>query len=93
MSAVKNDFEQLRIFADRLKGYLQQIDDANTNLDQAFSELGEAWQDSQRVEFEKVYQELRDMLLKFHASADQQIPYILELAQILEDYHNTRTRM
>lgn len=93
MSAVINDYEQLRGFVNCLQNYLQQIDNANSGLDQAFSELGDVWRDQQRTDFEEVYNQLRDMLKKFHDSTEQQIPYLLDLANILEQYSSRRTRI
>lgn len=92
MSSVRNDFEQLRLFANRLNQYLDEIDQANSNLDSAFAELGEAWDDHKRMEFEEVYNELRDMINRFRENAEEQIPYLNELADKLEEYTNIRTR-
>ena len=93
MSAVHNDFEQLRVFAERLQGYLDTIADANANLDNAFAELGEIWTDQKRTEFEEVYEQLCQTMMVFKENASQQIPYLCELANILEEYYNRRTSL
>ena len=90
MSAVHNDYEQLRIFIDRLNGYLQTLDEANEGLDHAFAELGEAWNDQKRSEFEEIYAQLRQSFDTFKESTSEQIPYLQHMADILEQYSNLR---
>lgn len=92
MSSVRNDFEQMRLFTERLNQYLDEINQANSNLDSAFNELGESWDDHKRKEFEEVYSDLRDMINRFRENAEEQIPYLHDMADKLEEYYNIRTR-
>ena len=86
MSGVKNNPEDLRVFAGALQRYLDTVAEETARLDGAFNQLGDVWDDQKRREFEDVYGQLRGALNAFNEQATEQIPYLNQLAADLETY-------
>lgn len=86
MGRVHGNPEDLRQFAGALQHYLDTLNEETGQLDGAFNNLGETWDDQKRVEFEEVYQQLRGALNAFEEQAREQIPHLIQLATDLETY-------
>lgn len=78
--------EELRLFANALQHYLDTLEDETGQLDGAFNQLGDTWDDQKRREFEEVYRQLRGALDAFREQSNDQIPYLHQLATDLETY-------
>ena len=83
------DYQELYLFANALQNYLDRVMEETGQLDAAFNQLGDTWQDAKRNEFEENFRQLRGMLNSFCDQASQQIPHLNQLAKHLEDYHRT----
>ena len=86
MSQAHGNPEELRIFAGALQKYLDVLNEETGQLDGAFNQLGDTWDDQKRREFEEVYMQLRNALNHFNEQAAEQIPYLQQLAVDLETY-------
>ena len=86
MSQAHGSPEELRLFASSLQHYLDVLKEETGQLDGAFSQLGDTWDDQKRREFEDVYQQLRNALDSFQEQAENQIPHLQQLATDLETY-------
>jgi uncharacterized protein YukE len=86
MSQAIADPDELDAFAHRLQSYLDQVNEATGQLNQAFGALGETWQDAQRAQFEEQFQELTRQIDVFGANAADQIPHLRGLAAKLREY-------
>lgn len=89
MSGVHGNPEELRAFAGALRQFLDNVETEKSALNNAFSQLGDTWNDEKRNEFEDVYQELIRVLDDFHQNAEDQLPHLYRLAERLEDYLST----
>ena len=69
MAQAHGNPEELRLFANALEHYLNTVEEETGQLDGAFSQLGDTWDDQKRREFEEVYQQLRGALNNFHEQA------------------------
>jgi len=72
---------QLRLFNDDLRGRL-------TGLQAAFRKL--RWQDQQHERFADLFAETTKGLVRFIEAGDEHIPYLLRMAQKLEEYLHQR---
>ena len=86
MSQAHGNPEELRIFASALQKYLDVLNEETGQLDGAFNQLGDTWDDQKRRKFEEVYMQLRNALNHFNEQAAEQIPYLQQLAVDLETY-------
>ena len=86
MSQAHGNPEELRIFAGALQKYLDVLNEETGQLDGAFNQLGDTWDDQKRREFEEVYMQLRNALDHFNEQAAEQVPYLQQLAVDLETY-------
>ena len=86
MSQAHGNPEELRIFAGALQKYLDVLNEETGQLDGAFNQLGDTWDDQKRREFEEVYMQLRSALDHFNEQAAEQVPYLQQLAVDLETY-------
>jgi len=80
------DPDDLERFASSLQMFLDALNDATANLNNAFAALGDTWQDEKRAQFEEEYKALVQQLRQFDANASEQIPYLMTLAARLRDY-------
>ena len=69
MSQAHGNPEELRIFAGALQKYLDVLNEETGQLDGAFNQLGDTWDDQKRREFEEVYMQLRNALNHFNEQA------------------------
>lgn len=80
------DPDELERFARSLQQFIDSLNDALGNLNQAFAVLGDTWQDEKRARFEEEYHALVQQLKQFDANASEQIPHLAGLAARLRDY-------
>lgn len=86
MAGVHATPEELDRFTGTLEGYLNTVESETSRLKSAFNELGDSWQDQQRQSFEENFQQLLNALSQFKQGADEQIPYLRQLAEDLRTY-------
>ena len=86
MAQAIGDPEELERLAHSLQQFIDSLNDATSNLNGAFSALGDSWQDEKRAQFEEEYNALLQQLQQFDANASEQIPYLTALASRLRDY-------
>jgi uncharacterized protein YukE len=78
--------EELRNFAHALAQFNDTIENATGQLSGRFSELGQSWQDQKQQQFEEVFIQLVQTLSRFRDSSGEQINYLHNLANKLDDY-------
>lgn len=86
MAGVRATPEELDRFTGTLESYLNTIESETNRLKSAFNELGDSWQDQQRQSFEEKFNQLLNALSSFKQDADEQIPYLRQLAEDLRTY-------
>lgn len=86
MAGVYATPEELDRFTGTLESYLNTIESETDRLKAAFGELGDSWQDQQRQSFEEKFQQLINALSNFKQDAEEQIPYLRQIAEDLRTY-------
>lgn len=86
MAGVHATPEELDRFTGMLESYLDTVESETNRLRAAFEELGDSWQDQQRLSFEEKFQQLINALYAFSQDAEEQIPYLRQLAEDLRTY-------
>ena len=86
MAGVHATPEELDKFTGTLESYLDIIESETDRLKAAFGELGDSWQDQQRHSFEEKFQQLTNALSGFKQDAEEQIPYLRQIAEDLRTY-------
>lgn len=86
MAGVHATPEELDRFTGTLEGYLNTVESETDRLKAAFGELGDSWQDQQRQSFEENFQQLINALSSFKQDAENQIPYLRQIAEDLRTY-------
>lgn len=86
MPSVHATPEELDRFTGTLESYLETIELETNRLQSAFNELGDSWQDQQRQSFEENFQQLLNALDHFKQDAEEQIPYLRQIAEDLRTY-------
>lgn len=74
------------IFQTLWKPILIQLLRRQIQLNSAFQQLGDTWQDQQRQSFEETYQQLQGALSSFKENASNQIPHLRTMAEDLRTY-------
>ncbi|WP_406042463.1 WXG100 family type VII secretion target [Succinimonas sp.] len=86
MAGVHATPEELDRFTGTLESYLNTVESETDHLKSAFAELGDSWQDQQRQSFEEKFQQLINAFSCFKEDAEEQIPYLRQLAEDLRTY-------
>lgn len=86
MGGVHATPEELDRFTGALESYLNTVESETDRLKAVFGELGDSWQDQQRQSFEEKFQQLINALSSFKRDAEEQIPYLRQIAEDLRTY-------
>ena len=86
MAQAIGDPEEIRNFSNILEHYLNTVEEETGSLNSAFEQLGESWQDQQRISFEETYKQLINALQNFKENASEQIPHLRIMAEDLSTY-------
>ena len=86
MAGVHATPEELDKFTGTPESYPDIIESEPDRLKAAFGELGDSWQDQQRQSFEEKFQQLTNALSGFKQDAEEQIPYLRQIAEDLRTY-------
>ncbi|MCI7079072.1 MAG: WXG100 family type VII secretion target [Veillonellaceae bacterium] len=86
MAQAIGDPEEIRNFSNILEHYLNTVEEETGRLNSAFEQLGESWQDQQRISFEETYKQLINALQNFKENASEQIPHLRIMAEDLSTY-------
>ena len=86
MGGVHADPEELRNFANMLAEYINTLEDATNQIYGGFESLSDSWQDEKRNAFEDEFKVLIDQISQFKSSCEEQVPYLHNLANILDGY-------
>lgn len=89
MAMVFNNPDSLERFANDLRCFIDDIQNALNALNGAYAALGEDWQDSKRAEFDENMSEISNSIARFSEYADGSISHLLRQASILRDYENS----
>lgn len=88
MSNIRVNPEELRRFAGELARYAENLLNETSQIDSAFAQLSETWQDSQRSRFDEDFNELKNMIRKFSETTKEHEAHLNALAQRGDDYLN-----
>ena len=86
MAQAIGDPEEIINFSNILEHYLNTVEEETGRLNSAFEQLGESWQDQQRISFEETYKQLINALQNFKENASEQIPHLRIMAEDLSTY-------
>ena len=84
------DPEALKRFASQLQNYVQTIQSGQTVLQAQLHGLGDTWRDQEHEKFLEAFQELKIMVQRFTAAANEHIPFLLRKAKRVEEYLQQR---
>ena len=84
MARVLVEPDDLREFANGIRKYLDTVESETNNLKNIFDKL--EWNDQKTEEFSKRLDELLRILEHFKEGAEEEIPYLLQQAETLEEY-------
>ncbi|MFC2738333.1 MAG: hypothetical protein ACFN25_09700 [Leptotrichia wadei] len=84
MARVLVEPEDLREFANGIRKYLDTVESETNNLKNIFDKL--EWNDQKTEEFSERLDELLRILEHFKEGAEEEIPYLLQQAETLEEY-------
>ncbi len=88
MAMVYNNPDSMERFANDLRRFIDEMQNALNSLNSAYAALGEDWQDNKRVEFDENMIEISRSIGRFSDYANESINYILYKATQLREYHN-----
>jgi uncharacterized protein YukE len=91
MSQAIADPDDIERFAQHLQYFNDQLRQNISQLDGAFGNLGDTWQDQQYQQFAEEYTQTKQMVEHFLETADQFIPFLGHQVAVLREYLN-RTR-
>ena len=84
------DPEAVRRFAEELKRFSQDQQNAMASLQARFAAVGDSWQDQEHQKFSEEFVDWMKAMKKFNEVSSQYGPYLLRKAQRIEDYLNQR---
>jgi hypothetical protein len=84
MARVLVEPDDLREFANGIRKYLDTVESETNNLKNIFDKL--EWNDQKTEEFSERLDELLRILEHFKEGAEEEIPYLLQQAETLEEY-------
>lgn len=86
MSNVVNNPEELDGFANQLQHYLETLAEETGRISGAFSQMGNVWQDEKYAQFEEAFQALVSEMNAFQDRAEEHIPHLHKMAEVLREY-------
>ena len=86
MSQAHGNPDELRTFAGGLTHYIDALEQETGILQGAFQRLGDTWDDQKKTAFEDVFQQLLSAMDAFKENAQEQVPYLQQLAEDLDTY-------
>ncbi|EII8775631.1 MULTISPECIES: WXG100 family type VII secretion target [Campylobacter] len=89
MAMVHNNPDSMERFANDLRRFIDEIQNALNSLNGAYAALGEDWQDNKRVEFDENMIGFSHSIGRFSDYADESIHYILRKATELRQYQGS----
>jgi uncharacterized protein YukE len=84
------DPEEVRLFANELKRFSEDIQNRMTSLQARFASLGETWQDQEHQKFGEEFRQALKVLKRFVDASNRHAPYLLRKAQRIEEYLEQR---
>ena len=85
-----DDPEALKRFAKPIKSLTQTIQNGQTVLQAQLNALGDTWRDQEHEKFLTAFQELKIMVQRFTAAAEEHVPFLLRKAKRVEEYLQQR---
>jgi len=80
------DPEEVRLFANELKRFNEDIQVRASSLQARFISLGATWQDQEQGKFAEEFVMTMKVLKKFMEVSEKHTPYLLRKAQRIEQY-------
>lgn len=84
------DPSELRSFAARLEGTVNQMSDSKKGIASKFGELHSHWTDHKHDEFERVFQEMMTRLDSFFHASTKYVRFLRAKAAMGDEYLHTR---
>ena len=84
------DPEELRRFAAELKRFNGDLATQLAGIHRQFVRLGETWRDQEQARFAEDFEHMVNVLAKFAAASERQVPLLLRKAESIQDYLDQR---
>lgn len=84
------DPSELRMFAQMLKQFNQDLSDRANALSAQLNALGSTWRDQENIKFTEQFDEHMRYLARFIDANNQHIPYLVRKAERIEEYLQQR---
>lgn len=84
------DPAELRRFAGQLKRFTADLQTNLASLHGQMVGLGDTWRDQEHEKFREEFEQTMQVLARFVAAANDQIPFLMRKAERIEDYLQQR---
>jgi WXG100 family type VII secretion target len=84
------DPEELRMFAQNLKKFSNEVQNRLTMLGNQMVALGKTWRDQEQKKFTEEFEQQVKGLARLIETVEQHIPYLVHKAEIIEEYMQQR---
>ncbi len=81
---------ELRLFAQMLKQFNQDLSDRTTALSAQLHALSNTWRDQENIKFSEQFEQHLRFLQRFVDANNEHIPYLLRKAERIEEYLQQR---
>lgn len=89
MANVFNNPDSMERFANDLRRFIDEIQNALNSINSSYSALGDDWQDSKRVEFDENMLDISNSVARFSTYAEDCVKDILRKVAILREYEGS----
>lgn len=90
MSQANVDPDELRRFANNLRGFNTELSESLTALHGQLLGLGQSWRDREHDKFAEEFESTMQVLSRFIEVADEHVPFLLRKADRAEEYIRQR---
>jgi len=90
MSQANVDPDELRRFANNLKGFNTELSESLTSLHGQLLGLGQSWRDREHEKFSEEFESTMQVLSRFIEVAEEHVPFLLRKADRAEEYLRQR---
>ncbi len=90
MSQANVDPDELRRFANNLKGFNTELSESLTSLHGQLLGLGQSWRDREHEKFSEEFESTMQVLTRFIEVSEEHVPFLLRKADRAEEYLRQR---
>ena len=90
MSQANVDPDELRRFANNLKGFNTELSESLSSLHGQLLGLGQSWRDREHEKFSEEFEATMQVLTRFIEVAEEHVPFLMRKADRAEEYLRQR---